>query len=128
MEKKYHWYWFKSPKHTIFVSNDCIWWEKFILHVFLALKLMKKYIRTRINFWIRVDFGSWGGFLGFMMSYIGLSWFLRYFIGVLCQKYVKNGFLGKNKPDFSITTTTKILANQWHFVRFFFQKNTGWTT
>jgi hypothetical protein len=36
--------------------------------------------------------------------------------------------LGKNKPDFSITTTTKILANQWHFVRFFFQKNTGWTT
>jgi hypothetical protein len=44
---------------------------------FSTFKVREKYIWTRVNFWIRVDFGFFGScFFGFLKPYISLLRFL----------------------------------------------------
>ena len=48
--EKCRWHRFRLPKWTIFVSNSSIWWEDFILDVFVSLKFMKNRSELRLIF------------------------------------------------------------------------------
>jgi len=57
-------------------------------------------------------FWFWRWFFGFFMLQMSLSWFLKFFLGILSQNKLKNRFFSKTtlSPDSPATTMARNLA------------------